>query len=78
MIIGFWKGWSDSTEVDDISISCNDTNSKYRSFHWFRKIEYTLAKTWNKYFQTIPLIEAKQSGLLEANVTEYLENNRRD
>lgn len=76
--IEFWKGWGDSTEVDDIGISCNDTDEKYDNFHWFQKIEYTLAKTWNKYFQTVPLIEAKQSGLLEANVTEYLENNRRD
>lgn len=76
--IEFWKDWRDSTEVDDIGISWNDTNGKYNNFHWFQKIEYTLAKTWNKYFQTVPLIEAKKSGLLEANVTKYLENNRRD
>lgn len=73
VVIEFWKGWRDSTEVDDIGISCNDTDVKYNNFHWFQKIEYTLAKTWNKYFQTVPLIEAKKSGLLEANV----ENNRR-
>lgn len=70
--IEFRKGWSDSTEVDDIGISCNNTNEKYNNFHWFQKIEYTLAKTWNKYFQTVPLIQAKQSGLLEE--TKYLEN----
>ena len=79
--IEFWKGWNDSTEVDDIGVSCNDTDKKhsnfqkYNNFHWFQKIEYTLAKTWNKYFQTVPLIEAKQSGLLEA--TKYMENNER-
>ena len=70
--IEFWKGWSDSAEVDDIGISCNDSDEKYNNFHWFQKIEYTLARTWNKYFQTVPLIEAKQSGLLEE--TRYLEN----
>lgn len=70
VVIEFWKGWSDSTEVDDIGISCNDANIKYNNFHWFQKIEYTLAKTWNKYFQTVPLIEAKKSGLLEANVAK--------
>lgn len=63
--IEFWKGWSDSTEVDDIGISCNNTNGKYNNFHWFRKIGYTLAKTWNEYFQTVPLIEAKESGFIE-------------
>lgn len=75
VVIEFWKGWRDSTEVDEIGISCNDTGEKYNNFHWFQKIEYTLAKTWNKYFQTVPLIEAKQSGLLES--TRYLENNWR-
>lgn len=76
--IEFWKGWRDSTEVDDMSISSNDTDGKYNNFHWFQKISYTLIKTWNKYFQTVPLLEAKQSGLLKANVTEYLEDNRRN
>lgn len=74
--IEFWKGRRNST-VDDIGISCNDTDEKYNNFHWFQKIEYTLAKTWNKYFQKIPLVEAKKSGLLETNVTKNLENNRR-
>ena len=78
VVIEFWKGWNDSTEIDEIGISCNDADEKYNNFHWFQKIEYTLAKTWNKYFQTVPLIEAKKSGLLEANVTKYLENKRRD
>lgn len=27
--IEFWKGWSDSTEVDDIGVSCNDNDEKY-------------------------------------------------
>ena len=75
--IEFWKGWNNSTEVDDIGISCNDTDTKYNNFHWFNKIEYNLAKTWNKYFKTVPLIEVKKSGLLEINTTRYLENNRR-
>lgn len=70
VVIEFWKGWNDSTEVDDIGISSNDTDEKYNNFHWFQKIAYTLAKTWNKYFQTIPLIEAKQARLLEE--TKYL------
>lgn len=78
VVIEFWKGWNDSTEIDEIGISCNDADEKYNNFHWFQKIEYTLAKTWNKYFQTVPLIEAKKSGLLEANVTKYMENKRRD
>ena len=73
-VIEFWKGWSDSTEVDDIGIGCNDINIKYNNFHWFQKISYNLAKTWNKYFQNIPLIEAKQSGMLGAGVNNYLEN----
>lgn len=63
--IEFWKGWNDSAEVDDIGISCNKTDGKYNNFHWFRKIGYTLAKTWNEYFQTVPLIEAKESGFIE-------------
>lgn len=71
--IEFWKGWKDSTEVDDIGISCNDTHETYNNFHWFQKIEYSLAKTWNRYFQTVPLIEAKQSGLLEAKQVKLLE-----
>lgn len=71
--IEFWKGWKDSTEVDDIGISCNDINETYNNFHWFQKIEYSLAKTWNRYFQTVPLIEAKQSGLLEAKQVKLLE-----
>lgn len=75
VVLEFWKGWRDSTEVDEIGISCNDTYEKYNNFHWFQKIEYTLAKTWNEYFKKVPLIEAKQSGLLEANGTKYLENN---
>lgn len=62
--IEFWKGWNDSTEVDDIGISFNDIDEKYNNCHWFLKLAYTLAKTWNKYFQTVPLIEAKKSGLL--------------
>lgn len=62
--IEFWKGWNDSTEVDDIGISFNDIDEKYNNCHWFLKLAYTLAKTWNKYFQAIPLIEAKKSGLL--------------
>lgn len=74
-IIEFWKGWGDSTEVDDLTISCNDIDEKYNNFHWFQKIAYTLARTWNKYFQTVPLIEAKQSGLLETS--KYVKNNGR-
>lgn len=77
VVIEFWKGWNDSTEVDDMGISSDDPTIKYDNFHWFQKIEYTLAKTWNKYFQNVPLIEAKKSGLLEANTTRYLEKNRR-
>lgn len=75
VVIEFWKGWSNSTEVDDIGISSNEINEKYNNFHWFQKIGYTLAKTWNKYFQTVPLIEAEQSGLLDD--TKYLESNWR-
>ena len=66
--IEFWKGWPDSTEVDDIGIGTNDRThgNKYNNFHWFSKIKYTLAKTWNNYFREVPLIEAKNSGLLQA------------
>ena len=66
VVIEFWKGWRDSTEVDDLGISCHG-HAKYNNFHWFKKISYTLAKTWNEYFKTLPLIEAKKSGLLEAH-----------
>jgi len=76
VVLEFWKGWSDSTEIDDIGISCNDRDIKYNNCHWFLKIEYSLAKTWNKYFKPIPLMEAKQSGLLEASETRYLPENR--
>ena len=75
-VIEFWKGWGDSTEVDDIGISTNETTEKYNNFHWFQKIEYTLAKTWNKYFRTVPLIEAKKSGLIQQNNNVYLESMR--
>ena len=77
VVIEFWKGWANSTEVDDIGISCNDADIKYNNFHWFQKIEYTLAKTWNKYFQNVPMIEAENSGLLQSRTTRYLETNRR-
>lgn len=66
VVLEFWKGWRDSTEVDDLDISCHG-HVKYHHFHWFQKISYTLAKTWNEYFKTLPLIEAKKSGLLEAH-----------
>lgn len=68
----FWKGWTDSTGVDDIAIKTNDTNEKYNNFHWFSKIAHTLAETWNRYFIDIPLLEAKKSGLLEAESTSSL------
>ena len=62
-IIEFWKGFKNSTEVDDLGFSCNQ-NTKYNNFHWFDRISYTLAKTWNQYFKDVPLLEARNSGLL--------------
>ena len=66
VVLQFWKGWTDSTEVDDIGIASNDINTKYKTFHWFSPIGYNLAQTWNKYFRNVPLIEARESGLLES------------
>ena len=66
VVLQFWKGWIDSTEVDDIGIASNDINTKYKTFHWFSPIAYNLAQTWNKYFRNVPLIEARESGLLES------------
>ena len=70
--IEFWKGWADSTGVDNIAIKTNDKNEKYRNFHWFSKIAYTLMETWNSYFREIPLFAAIQSGLIEAETTSSL------
>lgn len=70
--IEFWQGWADSTGVDDIGIKTNDKNEKYNNFHWFSKIAHTLMQTWNSYFREIPLLEAKNSGLIEAETTSSL------
>lgn len=75
-IIEFWKGWGESTEVDDIGISTDETAEKYNNCHWFLKIAYTLARTWNQYFRTVPLIEAKESGLIQQYNNRYLESMR--
>lgn len=64
--IRFWKGFSDSVEVDDLEFSTKGT-TKYNNCFWFEKISYNLAKTWNSYFRNIPLITAKESGLLECH-----------
>ena len=70
--ITFWKGFSDSTEVDDLGFSCNGEN-KYCNCYWFEKLSYSLAKTWNQYFRNVPLLTAKNSGLLgNKNSTGYL------
>ena len=71
--IELWKGWGDSAEVDDINIAFNDRDFPYPNLHWFGKIAYQLAKTWNEYFRQVPLLEAKKSGYLESKVTGYLE-----
>lgn len=47
--ISFWKGWTNSGKIGDLSISFNQP-SKYNSLHWFDCISYYIAKTWNEYF----------------------------
>lgn len=53
-VISFWKGWANSTEVDDIDLSYNQ-QSKYTTCHWFNCIAYSLATTWNEYFKDMKL-----------------------
>ena len=74
----FWKSGSYSTEVDDIGISYHSLNQKYKNIHWFSKMAYTLARTWNYYFQSISLREAKRSGLLESHSTNGFNQNAFD
>lgn len=64
--ITFWKGFSDSVEVDDLGFS-SDYSTKYANCSWFEKLQYNLARTWNSYFKDVPLITAKESGLLECH-----------
>lgn len=77
--IEFWQDGSDdctingadSAEVEDIGISretiSRKTSTKYRHhWHWFEKLAYSLAKTWNKYFKNVPMLEAKTGGYIDA------------
>lgn len=53
-VISFWKGWANSTEVDDIGLSSNQ-QSKYTTCHWFSCLAYSLATKWNEYFKDMNL-----------------------
>lgn len=74
-VITFWKGFRDSTDVDDLGFSCNE-NTKYDNCHWFECLSYNLAKTWNIYFRDVPLITARNSGLLESRETRAYSSYR--
>jgi len=65
--VEFWKGYSDSTEIDDMGLAFNCDMSKYHHHsHWFCKLSYSLAETWNKYFRDVPMLEANIGGYLNA------------
>ena len=68
----FWKGWGDSVTMDNVSIACHDFDRhlKYNNFHWFSKISFSLIKTWNRYFNDVPLIDVKQSGFIDSDVSK--------
>lgn len=69
----FWKGKPTSLEVDDVGLAWNDLDTKYSNTHWFQKLAYTLAQTWNKYFRSMPRLEARTAIYLEAGATKQLE-----
>lgn len=70
----FWKSRPNSLEVDDVGLAWSDDETKYSNTHWFQKLAYTLAQTWNKYFREIPRLEARNAIYLESGITNQLED----
>ncbi len=62
--LDFWSRGNGSHEVNDIGLAWSDLNSKYSNTHWFQKLAYTLAYTWNKYFSNAHIIYKRNVSLL--------------
>lgn len=69
----FWKRNPQSLVVDDVGLAWSDYHERYSNTHWFQKLAYTLANTWNKYFREMPRLEARTAVYLEAGATNRIE-----
>lgn len=69
----FWKSSPRSPVVDDVGLAWSDYHERYSNTHWFQKLAYTLAQTWNKYFREMPMLEARNAVYLEASTPQGIE-----
>lgn len=70
----FWKSRPYSLEVDDVGLAWSDLDTKYSNTHWFQKLAYTLAETWNKYFRDMPRLETRTAIYLESGNVKQIES----